>query len=541
MKKVLIIAFEFPPLGSGGVLRLTKYVKYLREFGWEPVVLTIDENADYGGAKDYSLLEELPHDLEIHRTTYLDFDVLFKKEVQNSTLLKLYHALDLNFPGIFSITKPDKNIIWFPPALEKAQQLASNGDIELIFTDSPPSSTALIGYKIKELFGIPWVADFRDPWSLDDLSYEALADNYHPRGREVDRALEKIILESCDRVIVVSEKLRQGYVDQLGLKSERTEVFSDGYDEYDFQNLPGPRKGDQGIFKIKYMGSFYASYNPTPFLIALKDLITKDGLSDIRLHVIGHGSQWIDHNLGPLNLEQLRPFIELQSHMEAKTCLSEMLNSDLLLVISPSHIDYNVPQKIYYYMRMGAPIFAVLPEHGEAARIIMENEVGYVTGPENIPQIEEKLYALYLQWKDGLLARNQVSDQIKRFEKRTLTRRLAGVFDELVENRRQAIMKNNEEGESFFQKGNIDDALLSFKAALTLNPYCAETLNNIGVVLFSRQEPVAALEYFNRALQIDPLYRDALENGYQANIILNRQKEAEALQTRLASIAEETD
>ncbi len=211
MKKVLMVAFEFPPLSSGGVMRCTKYVKYLRDYGWEPIVLTVAENAHPDALQDPRLLDELPPDITIHRTPYADFDALFQKELQNSALLKIYQSLDAGFPGLFGFAKPDKNITWFPAALEKASRIVSQERVDLIYTDSPPNSTALIGYKIKESFGIPWISGFRDPWSLDDLVYEDLKDRYHSRAREADALLENIILENCDRLIVVSEKLKEKY------------------------------------------------------------------------------------------------------------------------------------------------------------------------------------------------------------------------------------------------------------------------------------------------------------------------------------------
>jgi hypothetical protein len=122
MNRVLIIAFEFPPLGTGGVLRLAKYVKYLGQFGWEPVVITIDDNESSTGTTDDALLKELPEGTEIHRTPCPDFDALFEKEVQSSMLLKIFRSLDQQFPGVFGFAKPDKHVSWFPFALEKAFQ-----------------------------------------------------------------------------------------------------------------------------------------------------------------------------------------------------------------------------------------------------------------------------------------------------------------------------------------------------------------------------------------------------------------------------------
>jgi glycosyltransferase involved in cell wall biosynthesis len=542
-KRVLIISLEFPPLGTGGVLRCTKYVKYLRDFQWDPVVLTVDENPVAGGTRDYALLEELPVNVEIHRTPYPDFDALFRTEVQHSNLLKLFQSLDDQFPGILSFAKPDKSITWFPFALEKAQQIVSRGDIGIVYTDSPPSSSSLLGCKLKETYGIPWVADFRDPWSLDELAYEALGSRYHKRGREIDTQLEKIILEKCDQVIVVSEKLRQRYLEQLDLSQDRITVISDGYDEDDYKGIPDYPEGDKNLFKIKYAGSFYGSYNPSVFLRALHSMITSHNIKDIRFHVVGHGSKWLAQNLDRLGLNGIEPFMRLEGHMDSKRCLSEILNSSLLLAISPSVIDYNVPQKIYTYMRTGVPIFAVMPERGEAAQIIRDYNAGYVVDASTVDGVEKKLYQLYLLWKEGLLGQKTDFERLKYLEKRYLTGRLAKLFNGLLRQRDQEIQNFLHKGECLYEEGRYEEALRVFQEALDLNPLCPETLNNIGVMLFFSRAYEKAYEVFRKAVEIEPRNKDALINLCQINVALGKQKEAEKILAEIKTLhgAEDLD
>ncbi len=515
MKKVLMVAFEFPPLSSGGVMRCTKYVKYLRDYGWEPIVLTVAENAHPDALQDPRLLDELPPDITIHRTPYADFDALFQKELQNSALLKIYQSLDAGFPGLFGFAKPDKNITWFPAALEKASRIVSQERVDLIYTDSPPNSTALIGYKIKESFGIPWISGFRDPWSLDDLVYEDLKDRYHSRAREADALLENIILENCDRLIVVSEKLKEKYVTRLGIPEPRISVIPNGYDAEDFYQVMPEKKPAKTCFDIKYMGSFYGSYNPSIFLTALDKLIIDHDIADIRFHVIGHGSTWVKQHLAALNLERLAPFIKTEAHMNLTQCLSRMLGSDLMLAVSPSQIDYNVPQKIYTYMKMGIPIFAVMPENGEAASIIKASGAGYVVDPTRVDRVEKKLYEIYRLWKADSLELTPDMEFIAGFDRRKLTGTLADLFNDICGQRIQLVDEMNRDAELLYGQGEFKEALDRLHSAALLDPASTETLNNLGVVYFQLQQYENALACFIKILEMKPENKDALINAYQ--------------------------
>lgn len=541
MKRVLMVAYEFPPLGTGGVLRCTKYVKYLRDFGWEPVVLTIDESADPGGVRNYSLLDELPPGIEIHRTPCLDFDALFEKEVHQSKLLRIYQYIDSHFPALFGFAKPDKQITWFPPALEKARQILDKEKIDVVYTDSPPNSTSLVGFCLKDTYGIPWVADFRDPWSLDELAYESMGQKFHKRARELDALLEKIILSKCDQTMVVSEKLRQRYLHLLDLHESQIIVIPDGYDEEDYKDIPCASDNEKDFFNIKYTGSFYGSYNPAIFLHALHRLITRHHIKDIRFHVIGHGSGWVKQNLGELGLTGLQPFIRLQDHMDLKDCLSETMNSDLLLVVSPPDMDYNVPQKIYSYMRTGVPILAVMPGHGETARIIRDHNAGYVVDPSNGAEIENRLCELYLAWKEGFFVQKPDSERLKHLEKKCLTERLVRLFNDVLKLRDQKIQDFNHRGEDCYEEGRYEEALQAFEAALDLNPRCPETLNNIGVMLFLSNACDRALQFFERAIEIEPVHKDALVNLYRASLALGKKKEAYEILGRVQGLYEGED
>ena len=187
MRKILIIAYYFPPTQSSGVYRPLKFVKYLKEFGWEPVVLTISPVCVH--RKDTGLLKDLPENIVIERTPQLDFYrlvSLFKREKEmiqaggdnnveeelqqgqgahpGSVLKRMLSGIkshDALFTrGVFFV--PDDEVPWVPVAFARAVKLAKREDIDVVMTTAPPQSAHLVGLFTKWATGLPWIVDFRD-------------------------------------------------------------------------------------------------------------------------------------------------------------------------------------------------------------------------------------------------------------------------------------------------------------------------------------------------------------------------------------------
>ena len=165
MKRVLIISYNFPPMGMGGVQRATKFAKYLPSFGWEPIILTV-KDVDYF-AKDYTLLKELSSDTKVIRTGSFDplrLSYLLKSIMKKNKKSRGETYTPLKAKILSWLFFPDNKIGWIPFALSKGLKICKNEKIDLIFSTSPPPSLHLIGYFLKKLTGKVWLADFRDEW-----------------------------------------------------------------------------------------------------------------------------------------------------------------------------------------------------------------------------------------------------------------------------------------------------------------------------------------------------------------------------------------
>ena len=198
MKKVLIITYYWPPSGGSGVQRWLKYVKYLRDFGIEPIVLTVDPlDAVYPNI-DPSLKKDLSDDIEIHyaraKSPLTFYKKIRKKSVPKSGFAgeKKPNTIDSLFRfirGNFYI--PDARKGWNKLAYNVAKEIIIKHDIDTIITSSPPHSTQLVGLKLKEELEVKWICDLRDPWT--ELFY-----NKHLYqtfiAKSIDKKYEKNVL-----------------------------------------------------------------------------------------------------------------------------------------------------------------------------------------------------------------------------------------------------------------------------------------------------------------------------------------------------------
>ena len=212
MKKILIITYYWPPSGGAGVQRWLKFTKFLPEFGFKPVILTVDDNAASYAQLDESLLKEIDPNLSVYKTKTFEPYNLYrklsnKKEIpyggfSNQRKITLFEKLSRFIRGNLFIPDPRRG--WNRYAIKKALELIRSEQIEVVVTTGPPHSTHLIGKKVKEKTGIRWIADFRDPWT--DIYY--YKDLYHlGLANKLDRYLEKNVLKLADQIITVSEEV----------------------------------------------------------------------------------------------------------------------------------------------------------------------------------------------------------------------------------------------------------------------------------------------------------------------------------------------
>ena len=432
LKKVLIISYYFPPSGGPGVQRVLKFVKYLPDFGWEPVVLTVD-GGDFP-ARDDSLLHEIPVSTKVHRTKIFEPYRLYRTltgkpasapvDVENIPLGASKRSVAERLSGFVRETFfiPDARIGWYPYALPAAREIVRKEGIEAIYSSSPPYSTAVIARDLHRKTKLPWIAGFRDPW----IGFISSPDRWS-FPRKIDKNLERSVYEEASLVecawrgIVMD--FQQKYPDVNPLKCLH---LPNGFDPDDYprhEQLPHDK------FTVTYTGSMYGRRNPATFLAAVENLV-EEGKVDrnkIRLRFIGRFGAEVR---GIFESSGVRGAIDVVSYLPHGESIRALLEADcLLLVVDESkESEEIVPGKVFEYLGARKPVLALAPE-GAVAELIRETASGKVVHNQDVTGIGNAFVECYENFVYHRANFEPKGEKIKQYERREITRRLAGLLD----------------------------------------------------------------------------------------------------------------
>jgi glycosyltransferase involved in cell wall biosynthesis len=426
MRRVLLISFDFPPRGATGVLRITKFARYLPDFGWQPVVFTA---AGDSVVRDEALLGELPSDLEVIRVA----DPLTRLRRGGGTQQPFSQVSAAARPrkpaawrhGARRLLVPDPQITWLPRAVQAASARLRRGDVAAVLSTSPPHSMQLAGLWLKRRFPqVPWVMDMRDLWSDGG----AITD---PLVYKLNRACERACLQAADRVVVVTHVMRKHMQREFAVPDERIVTITNGFDRNDIVPAEPARNA---ALRIVYVGTITTTRTPSAhgLLAAMQRLAAGSvGAETVVLHAYGLFDPAVHAWAEPLaarGMVQLHPFVP---HAEA---IAATAAADALLVVVSDDLEGRIamPNKLYEYVAVGKPLLALTPP-GEVTRLIRELDAGIAVAPTDVDGIEAALCQLIAQHRAGTLPGFALNDaRVQRFERRTLTQQLATLLDEVV-------------------------------------------------------------------------------------------------------------
>jgi glycosyltransferase involved in cell wall biosynthesis len=428
VKKVLIITYYWPPSGGSGVQRCLKFAGYLRHFGWEPVVLTV-KNPDYP-VSDESLLEEIPQMMEVLKVPawepYRLYQFLLggKKDqthigfISGTIRTSLLQQLFIWIRGNFFI--PDGRKYWIKPSVTFLSRYVSENQIDCILSSGPPHSAHLIAKKVSRKFNIPWVADFRDPWTgvyyFSQMKLSMRSIRKHQR-------LEREVLNTANSIVVVGETMKNDFEK---ITNQRVEVIHNGYDHKDYENL-NPLQDEK--FSIGYTGMFFRDQNPSELWEALSELIEElPGFKDdLQLKFIGKIDAAVLAGIREVGLSKYLIHKDYVSHDRIPLLQSSM--QILLLCINRiENASYILTGKVFEYLGAKRPVLAICPPDSDIARIIHSTGSGTVIPFYQKAALKEALSNYYHQFKSGRLEVN--SSGIEEYSRQNLTKKLAKLFDE---------------------------------------------------------------------------------------------------------------
>lgn len=431
MKKVLIISYYFPPSGGAGVQRVLKFVKYLPDYGWEPVVLTVQESAGFP-AQDASLLQEIPDQIRVIRTRIFEPYEAYRKFTGKSTPQGMDIATLGQSGGSFkdrfaewiraTFFIPDARCFWKRTAIRAGKRLLKTEKFDIVFSSAPPYTTHLIGMALARYSDVPWIADFRDSW----VGWLSTPKRWW-LPYQIDLKMEKSVLNDADQITHVSNGVKADLLSRHPEISEnKWALLPNGFDQADFEGLND--KPPENRFIITYTGSLYGHRNPQIFLKALHKLLEEhpDCKDQILIRFVGR--------VDPKFLEAFEVFGSIIEHIPYVThneSIRYLLQSNLLLLIidnAPASKSI-ITGKLYEYIGARRPILAIAPE-GEAAEIIQELGVGKVFRPtDDRKTINEISKWIIGQMRHPFNLNKIATDQ---YERKALTRSLVAILDHFV-------------------------------------------------------------------------------------------------------------
>jgi glycosyltransferase involved in cell wall biosynthesis len=419
-RRVLIITREFPPAIGPHSLRIAKLTKYLPEFGWRATVITAP--VDHAWGTDDSLAREV-EPVPLERVPRLFTGLLHPRAGLNVEAGGPLPGFDDWRPPIRGrmsrLLVPDSGVLWALPAASRARALAARHDA--VLTTAPPFSTHLAGLLVARLTGLPWVAEYRDNWTVNPL---------YSRGRianALNRMLERIVVRSARRIAVISEEARMELEAAFPRARGRVGVAPNGFDPDDIPVTGG--RPDR--FVIVYTGSLHRRRDPSTLLAALAAQGRADAAfaEDVRLALVGNIPAWVEE-------EAVRAIgadrVSTRGLLPHRRALEVAAGAAALLVISSGAEGgtATMTSKLLEYLGLRRPILMLAPE-GPGVRLVRALEAGAVAAPDDQAAIQAAVAELYAQWRSRSERILQTADAM-RWTRRETARSMAALLDAAV-------------------------------------------------------------------------------------------------------------
>ena len=437
MKRVLVISYYWPPTGGSGVQRWVKFAKYLPAEGWQPVIYT-PENPEQL-AVDASLEKEVPAEAEIIKTHITEPYEIYKKLLRRSGHSK--EAIEVNPVNAQSKSllqraamwvrgnffRPDPRCMWIRPSVKFLKKYLKEHPVDLIVSTGPPQSMHMIGMKLARETGLPWIADFRDPWTrifyFKHLSMTRMTEKWHHR-------MEKKVLDSADVVVAVSPLVQQEF---QAMTQTPVELITNGFDECDF---PGERDheadgGPDKPFIITHTGLFAADGNPTTLWKVLSEKCAKDETFSkaLQIHLVGKTDTQILESIETAGLGEKVSDMGYQPHNAA---IQEQRKASLLILPLRKEPEYKavLPGKVFEYLASWRPVLGIGQPDGAMSLILNTTKTGVVLDWDDKASLE---CFVNMCWERHLKGELRVEDaDLGQFTRVELTRKMAKLFERTV-------------------------------------------------------------------------------------------------------------
>lgn len=430
-KKVLIITYYWPPSGGSSVLRWLKFAKYLHEFGWNATVYT-PKNPE-PQAIDESLIADIPESVKVIRKKIREPYTLFKRLlrkpkgkslatafISDSNKKSMLNDISVWIRGNFFI--PDARKYWIKPSVRYLTNYLNRHPHNVLVSTGPPHSMHMIAKGLKSRTGIPWLADFRDPWTNIDyysqLKLTRLADRKHHR-------LEAQVLKKADTIVTVSPTMTKEF-GETGATSVHT--ITNGFDTTPgFTEVPKENKH----FTLLHVGSMPESRNPQVLWKVLGKITEEDPefRKKLKIELIGNVDCTILQSIEKTGLTD--SLVKLD-HMPNREVLLKMAQASVLLLVinNTQNATGILTNKFFEYLSTKQPIIGIGPPKGDAAKILEDTGAGRMLDYQDEKGIEDYIRSIITDFEKGMLSVDVKN--IDNFSRRNLTASLVQILDSLV-------------------------------------------------------------------------------------------------------------
>jgi len=407
MKKVLMIAYHFPPVAGVGIFRVLKFVKYLPRFGWKPVVLTVRN-------PDLSMTRVDPDFVQDR----LDYVKVFRAFGVPLGWIAKAGRLGINYRW-FVI--PDTFAGWIPFAVLAGKKVIQREKVNVIYATCPPAANLLIGAILKKKTRKPLVVDYRDLWAANPF--------YKPPTKfhmKITKKIEESVLKNSDAVVVVEQSSKEKLLETYPfLKSEDVRVIPNGFDPEDFM---GAKPYSFDMFVILHAGTIYGPRvkHFQTFLKALQMVVHDIKPKDLKVVLIGKHPPSVERMLPKLIKElDLSHVVYNLGSKPYKETLPLILGADILLLI-PGASNMRTA-KIYDYLAAKRFILNICYKSSESAEIIRETKAG-ITVPPDVNAIYRALVDILETKKTEVFVKDEMLMKYSRIE---ITKQISTILNKV--------------------------------------------------------------------------------------------------------------
>jgi glycosyltransferase involved in cell wall biosynthesis len=429
-KKVLVIAYYWPPSAGSGVQRWLKFVKYLRLYGWEPIVYT-PLNPDFD-LKDEKLLTEIPADTQVLKQPIFEPFQIYnrlmgqKTEKQVNPVMKGKASLGKKARLMLwiraNIFIPDSRMFWIKPSVKFLKNWLKENPVDALVTTGPPHSMHMIGLKIKKKLNIPWLADFRDPWTRIDFFHEL---NLEPWADRKHKKWENEVINHANHVVVVGQNMMDEFRPHTG---KPISVVTNGYDPADIDLKPEAVLDKK--FSIIHIGMLGKARSHDIFWQGLQQLRQENPALKEMLEVRIYGIS------DPIVQEQIKDFedtswIQFLPYVPHHEVIQIQRKARVLL-LSVNDVPMAkgiITGKIFEYLAISRPILCIGPPDGDAAHIIHEAKGGPVVDFSDLDGFKTAVLQLFSHFEAG--TDSVKPDGLEKYSRKALCGKIGEILNEI--------------------------------------------------------------------------------------------------------------